>query len=343
MYPTFEDLAKVIDHSLLHPTMTDARVRAGCELSRKYGVATACVKPYSVPMAAEIFAGSDVLVCAVAGFPHGNKHTGIKVAESVRATEEGAKEIDIVVNNGKVLGGDFAVVRAEVAEINAACVSRGAVLKVIFENDYLGKDQIKRLCELCSEIGVAFVKTGTGYAFVKKPNGDYNYVGPPRRTARSCAPTAPRPSRSKPPAACEPSTTRSTCDPGARAESAQRPPKPSPAKPSNAATDPSRNSWSNPPPARQAGGTKPRFTTETRRGRRSTEKSDLITENTDEHGEQQRARLRGANGGVTELSSGPDPISQSLLFSVFICGSPHLFLHVPPSPPSFRGKPEPTP
>jgi len=177
VYPTFEDLAKVIDHSLLHPTMTDARVRAGCELSRKYGVATACVKPYSVPMAAEIFAGSDVLVCAVAGFPHGNKHTVIKVAESVRAFEEGAKEIDIVVNNGKVLGGDFAVVRAEVAEINAACVSRGAVLKVIFENDYLGKDQIKRLCELCSEIGVAFVKTGTGYAFVKKPNGDYNYAG----------------------------------------------------------------------------------------------------------------------------------------------------------------------
>lgn len=174
---TFRDLAKMIDHSLLHPTMTDAQVRAGCELSRKYGVATACVKPYSVPMAAEIFAGSDVLVCAVAGFPHGNSHTGIKVAESVRAIEEGAKEIDIVVNNGKVLGGDFAAVKGEVGEINAACVSRGAILKVIFENDYLEEGHIRKLCEICSEIGVAFVKTSTGYGFVKKPNGDYNYAG----------------------------------------------------------------------------------------------------------------------------------------------------------------------
>ncbi len=190
---------------------------------------------------------------------------------------------------------------------------------------------------------MAFVKTGTGYAFVKNPNGDYNYAGATEAHLKTMRAHCPRPSRSKPPAACEPFTTCSTCDPGARAESAQRPPKPSPAKPSNAATDPSRNTWSNPPPARQSRGNKPRFTTETRRGRRSPEKSDLITENTDEYGEQERARLRAASGGVTELSSGPDPISQSLLFSVLICGSPHLFLHVPPSPPSFRGKPEPTP
>ena len=91
---TFRDLAKMIDHSLLHPTMTDEQVRAGCQISRKYGVASACVKPYSVPMAADIFAGSDVLVCAVAGFPQGNNHTGIKVAEAHRAITEGAKEID---------------------------------------------------------------------------------------------------------------------------------------------------------------------------------------------------------------------------------------------------------
>jgi len=188
---TFRDLAKMIDHSLLHPTMTDAQVRAGCELSLKYGVATACVKPYSVPMAAEIFAGSDVLVCAVAGFPHGNSHTGIKVAEAVRAIEEGAREIDIVVNNGKVLGGDYGAVKAEVAEINAACVSRGAILKVIFENDYLEETHIRKLCEVCSEVGVAFVKTSTGYGFVKKPSGDYNYAGATEahlKLMRACCP-----------------------------------------------------------------------------------------------------------------------------------------------------------
>ncbi|MFN4243719.1 MAG: deoxyribose-phosphate aldolase [Tepidisphaerales bacterium] len=188
---TYRDLAKMIDHSLLHPTMTDAQVRAGCELSVKFGVATACVKPYSVPMAADIFAGTDVLVCAVAGFPHGNSHPAIKVAEAVRAIDEGAKEIDIVVNVGKVLGDDYAYVKSEVAEINAACISRGAILKVIFENDYLTETHIRRLCELCSEVGVAFVKTSTGYGFVKKPNGDYNYAGatePHLRLMRQCCP-----------------------------------------------------------------------------------------------------------------------------------------------------------
>jgi len=120
MNPTFRDLAKMIDHSLLHPTMTDEQVRAGCELSRKFGVASACVKPYSVPMAAEIFSGSDVLVCAVAGFPHGNNHTGIKIAEAQRAMAEGATEIDVVVNNGKVLGGAWNEVSAEIKAVNDA-------------------------------------------------------------------------------------------------------------------------------------------------------------------------------------------------------------------------------
>ena len=174
---SFRDLAKMIDHSLLHPTMTDEQVRAGCQLSLKYGVASACVKPYSVPQAADIFAGSDVLVCAVAGFPHGNSHTRIKIAEAELAIAEGAKEIDVVVNNGKVLGGDWAAVSAELKAVNSAVVAGGAVLKVIFENDYLTEEQIIRLCEICSEHRVAFVKTSSGYGFVKQPDGAYNYKG----------------------------------------------------------------------------------------------------------------------------------------------------------------------
>ena len=174
---TFQDLAKMIDHSLLHPTMTDEQVRAGCELSRKYGVASACVKPCSASMAAEMLAGSDVMVCAVAGFPHGNSHTAIKIAEAERAIFEGAAEIDVVVNIGKVLGNQWDQVSVEIKAVNDACVGHGAILKVIFENDYLQNEHIVRLCEICSEHQVAFVKTSTGYGFVKQPNGEYNYKG----------------------------------------------------------------------------------------------------------------------------------------------------------------------
>ena len=175
--PSVLDLAKMIDHSLLHPTMTDDQVLAGLAVARRCACATACVKPYSVPMAAGALAGSGVGVCAVAGFPHGNSHLALKIAEAERAIVEGATEIDVVVNIGKVLGDDWAYVSAEIKTVNAACLGRGAILKVIFENDYLQEAHIIRLCEICTEHGVAFVKTSTGYGFVKQPGGDYNYRG----------------------------------------------------------------------------------------------------------------------------------------------------------------------
>jgi deoxyribose-phosphate aldolase len=177
MTPTLRDLAKMIDHSLLHPTMIDDEIRKGCELSRKYGVATACVKPYAVPLAKEVLAGSDVGVCPVIGFPHGNSATAIKVREADAAARAGGSEIDMVVNIGKVLGGDWAYVSAEIRGINEAVVAAGAILKVIFENDYLHDQHIIKLCEICSNIGVAFVKTSTGYGFVKQENGMYSYKG----------------------------------------------------------------------------------------------------------------------------------------------------------------------
>jgi deoxyribose-phosphate aldolase len=174
---TLRDLAKMIDHSLLHPTMTDSEIRKGCELSRAYGVATACIKPYSIALAKEILAASDVGICAVIGFPHGNSTTAIKVKEAAAAVRDGSTEIDMVINIGKALGGDWAYVSAELRAINDAVVSWGAILKVIFENDYLQGPQIIKLCEICSEIGVAFVKTSTGYGFVKQENGTYSYKG----------------------------------------------------------------------------------------------------------------------------------------------------------------------
>lgn len=109
----------------------------------------------------------------------------------------GAFEIDMVVNVGKVLSGEWGYVEEEIRAINDAVTAEGAILKVIFENDYLQEEHIVRLCRICSDIGVAFVKTSTGYGFVKQPSGDYNYKGATLRIWRSCASTAIRRCRSR--------------------------------------------------------------------------------------------------------------------------------------------------
>jgi deoxyribose-phosphate aldolase len=175
--PRLKTLAKMIDHSLLHPTLSDAAILEGCELAKEYDVATACVKPYAIRLAAEALQGSDVGVCGVAAFPHGNSTTAIKVREAEESVSSGASEMDVVVNIGKVLGGDWDYVAGEIAAVNAAVTGHGAILKVIFENDYLEDEHIRRLCEICSQCGVAYVKTSTGYGFVKQANGMYAYAG----------------------------------------------------------------------------------------------------------------------------------------------------------------------
>lgn len=164
-------LAKQIDHSLLHPTMTDQEVTEGLKLAAQYRVATACVKPYTIALAKKILDGTGVGICAVIGFPHGNSMTEIKVQEAIAAVEAGATEIDMVVNNGKTLtntSDSWEYVRREIDAINTAVVERGATLKVIFENDFLTPEFIERLCRICTDVGVAFVKTSTGYGFVKR-------------------------------------------------------------------------------------------------------------------------------------------------------------------------------
>jgi deoxyribose-phosphate aldolase len=178
MADTILSLAKMIDHSLLHPTMTDKDLADGCNLATKCHVATVCIKPYAVSLAVNLLRGSDVGVCTVIGFPHGNSQTRVKVYETQQAIADGATEIDMVVNVGKVLSKEWRYVSDEIRAIHEACVSHGAILKVIFENDYLPGDHYKiKLCEICSQHKVAFVKTSTGYGFVKQPEGDYNYAG----------------------------------------------------------------------------------------------------------------------------------------------------------------------
>jgi deoxyribose-phosphate aldolase len=170
-------LAKMIDHSLLHPTFTDQDIIKGCKLAKSYRVATACVKPYSIELASEILTDSDVLVCTVIAFPQGNSNLNIKIAEVKDALFRGAVEIDMVVNIGKVLSEDWQYVSNEIKEINDVVVQKQAILKVIFENDYLEDFHIIKLCEICSKYRVAFVKTSTGYGFVKQTNGLYAYSG----------------------------------------------------------------------------------------------------------------------------------------------------------------------
>ena len=156
MHYSYEDLAGMIDHSLLHPTMTDADLQAGCELAARYQVASVCIKPYAVAQAVEWLRGSGVKVGAVIGFPHGNSATESKRFETALACCDGAVEIDMVINIGKALGGDWGYVEADVRAVCEEAHSHGAKVKVIFENDYLTKggaglssdDFKRRLCQI---------------------------------------------------------------------------------------------------------------------------------------------------------------------------------------------------
>ncbi|MGZ8919417.1 MAG: deoxyribose-phosphate aldolase [Limisphaerales bacterium] len=175
---TYAELAKMIDHSLLHPTMTDKELEEGCAIAAKYKVASVCIKPYFVKRAVELLKGTDVLVGAVVGFPHGSSTPEVKRYETELACRDGAKEIDMVMNIGKALSGDWDFVETDIRRVCDEAHHRGAIVKVIFENDFLPNDEIKKkLCEVCERAGADYVKTSTGYGFVKQPDGKYNYKG----------------------------------------------------------------------------------------------------------------------------------------------------------------------
>ena len=172
------ELAKMIDHSILQPTHTDDDLLRQCEVARKYNVASVCVKPYAVKAAVEMLKGSSVKVGCVIGFPHGNSTTEVKIFEAEQACRNGAVEIDMVINIGKTLSGDWTYVEDEIKAVTDICHKNSAIIKVIFETDFVTKTEDKiRLCEICTRAGADFVKTSTGYGFVKQPNGDYNYKG----------------------------------------------------------------------------------------------------------------------------------------------------------------------
>jgi deoxyribose-phosphate aldolase len=162
--PTIAELARMFDHSLLQPTLTDADLERGCLLARELSVASVCIKPYAVRLAAQLLAGSTVQTSTVIGFPHGGHVAAVKVFEAERAMDDGATELDMVVNVGKVLSGEWNYVAHDVAAVVTVAHARNAKVKVIFENAYLKDEHKRELCRICGEVRADWVKTSTGYA-----------------------------------------------------------------------------------------------------------------------------------------------------------------------------------
>ncbi len=160
---TYEDIAGMIDHSLLKPNLTDREIEEGCRIAHEYRVASVCVRPSDVRRAAEILRGSPVRVTTVIGFPHGTTTTAAKVAEAEEAIRNGAVELDVVINIGKLRSKDHAYVRADLEAVTAAAHARNVIIKVIFENCYLDDEEKIAACRISSEAGVDFVKTSTGF------------------------------------------------------------------------------------------------------------------------------------------------------------------------------------
>ncbi|MFC1997985.1 deoxyribose-phosphate aldolase [Chloroflexota bacterium] len=161
---TYKQLAKVIDHSLLKPELTETDVIEGCELAHQYHAATVCVKPTHVKLAAEKLKNSDVIVSTVVGFPHGSNRTEIKVLEANMAMDDGALELDMVLNIGQLRTGKYDFVREDIKAVCDAAHTRGAKVKVILENAYLTDEEKVIACKLCEDAGADWVKTSTGFA-----------------------------------------------------------------------------------------------------------------------------------------------------------------------------------
>jgi deoxyribose-phosphate aldolase len=158
------DIARMIDHSLLNPKFTEEEIRQGCELAKEYHCATVCVRPCDVPGAMDILKDSDVLVTTVIGFPHGSNLTAVKVYEAELAIRQGCKEIDMVLNIGQLLSGEYDKVEADIRAVAEKAHASNVTLKVILENSYLTDEQKIAACGICERAGADYTKTSTGYA-----------------------------------------------------------------------------------------------------------------------------------------------------------------------------------
>ncbi|MFK8112648.1 MAG: deoxyribose-phosphate aldolase [Rubripirellula sp.] len=160
---TYEDISKMIDHSLLNPTLTIDDLEAGIALARDFDVASVCILPYHVRRCSDLLSSCTVKPSTTIGFPHGGHASGIKIAEAQRAVADGCQELDMVVNISKVLSGDWAYVRDDIRGVIDVAHGAKQKVKVIFENCYLEDDHKIQLCEICGELAADWVKTSTGY------------------------------------------------------------------------------------------------------------------------------------------------------------------------------------
>lgn len=173
-----QSVVNLIDHAVLQPMQTDDDVRTACVFCRKLAVASVCVKPSHVELAAELLAGSPVLVSTVIGFPHGGTSTAAKVVETELACRAGAGEVDMVINIGKALLGDWKFVAYDIQAVVDAARNGNAITKIIFETGLLPNDSTKiRLCEISEAAGAAFVKTSTGFGYVRDGHGQLIATG----------------------------------------------------------------------------------------------------------------------------------------------------------------------
>lgn len=161
---TYEDVAKMIDHSLLRPDLTEAHIEEGCRIARQYRVASVTLRPADIDLGVRLMEGSGVKVGTVAGFPHGSSTTAVKLFEARDAIRRGAAEVDMVINIAKLLSRQFQYVEMEVLQMAQACHESGALLKVIFENSYLSEDLKVIACKICNRCEADFAKTSTGFS-----------------------------------------------------------------------------------------------------------------------------------------------------------------------------------
>ncbi|MEK9773354.1 MAG: deoxyribose-phosphate aldolase [Opitutae bacterium] len=182
---TYPEIARMIDHALLHPTLSETELINGCTMAAVYQTATVCVKPCDVKQAALLLSNSQTGVCTVIGFPHGVNLTEIKVRETELACDDGAIEVDMVINTGRAISGDWGYIEADIRAICETAHSKKAKLKVIFENDFLlnggaglnCEELKKKLCQICENAGADWVKTSTGFGYAHQADGSFASLG----------------------------------------------------------------------------------------------------------------------------------------------------------------------
>ena len=160
---TKEQVAKTLDHAVLKPFATDQDIIKNAQMCAQRGVATMCVRPTDVALAAEQLRGSGVDVSMVVGFPHGSNRSEVKALEARLAIADGARELDMVMNIGKFLSGDYDLVQRDIAAVVAEAKPHGVLVKVILETCYLTPEQVAKACKIAEAAGADFVKTSTGF------------------------------------------------------------------------------------------------------------------------------------------------------------------------------------